>query len=240
MFSAVSFIHLQTKIHRRNRYVHRSSLIDDSLIVYDHNDFQSQERKERIILDLLAHKETIPQKIWEILRTEAKDMSTEDSRTSSLMASTLLIDNSFEQSLIDYLSNELQTPSIPATSVRNIFNEVVAYNSSISKAWILDLLATSIQDDSLPNLVSVFLCNKGYHALAAYRLCNSLWYKGQDNLARYFQSMISRVFGSDIHPACKIGPGCAISKASDVIIGETASVGRDCTFMQGVTLGKLR
>ena len=56
-------------------------------------------------------------------------------------------------------------------------------------------------------------------------MANSLWYRGRDGLAKYFQSLCSRTFGSDIHPACTIGRGCFMSSGSAIVIGETATIG---------------
>jgi serine O-acetyltransferase len=68
-------------------------------------------------------------------------------------------------------------------------------------------------------------------------MANFLWYNNRSGLARYFQSLVSRNFGSDIHPACIIGNGCVISSASGIIIGETAVIGNNCKIFEKVTLG---
>ena len=78
---------------------------------------------------------------------------------------------------------------------------------------------------------------KGFHALVAYRMANAIWNQGRKGLATYIQSVCSREFGTDIHPACYIGRGCVISSASNIVIGETAIVGEDCWISAGVTLG---
>ena len=46
-----------------------------------------------------------------------------------------------------------------------------------------------------------------------------------------------------MHPGAQIGGGCFIDHATSVVIGETATIGRDCTILHGVTLvgtGKAR
>lgn len=48
---------------------------------------------------------------------------------------------------------------------------------------------------------------------------------------------MTEVFGLDIHPGAVIGGGLMIDHGTGVVIGETAVVGRDCTFLHGVTLG---
>jgi len=175
--------------------------------------------------------------LWDLLKHEAENISKEDIRSATLMANSILVQNSLEEAIIDYLAYQLESPLFSATQIRNLFAETLAKNQSISNAWSLDLLATAISDSAMPTTVSAFLFNKGFHALATYRIGNSLWYSGRDGLARHFQSMVSRTFASDIHPACQIGPGCYFSSGSSMVLGETASVGRDCSFAHGVTLG---
>ena len=55
--------------------------------------------------------------------------------------------------------------------------------------------------------------------------------------AKMLQSIISRKFGMDIHPAAKIGRGLLIDHATNIVIGETAVVGNNVSFLHGVTLG---
>lgn len=175
--------------------------------------------------------------LWEVVKHEAKTIAAEDIRSSTLMANMILVPNSLEEAIIDCVTLQMDSPLFSATQLRNIFVEVLSNNRSIADAWSLDLLAAAINDPSMPTTVSALLFNKGYHALAAYRIAHSLWYTGRDSLARYFQSLISRSFDSDIHPACQIGPGCFVSSGSGIVLGETGSVGRDCSFSHGVTLG---
>lgn len=175
--------------------------------------------------------------LWEVIRHEAKSVSTEDLRAATLMANSILVQPSLESAIIDHIANLLENPFLSAPQIRDVCLDVVERNSSIVSAWALDLLAATINDHTLPNTASALLFNKGFHALVVYRVANSLWYSGRDALARYFQSLISRTFGSDIHPACSIGYGCYFSTGSDLVIGETASIGKDCYFSHGVTLG---
>src|SRR4029079_7713151 len=41
----------------------------------------------------------------------------------------------------------------------------------------------------------------------------------------------------DIHPAARFGQGIMIDHATGIVIGETAVVGNNCSFLHGVTLG---
>ncbi len=77
----------------------------------------------------------------------------------------------------------------------------------------------------------------GIHALLSHRVANALHESGVPLLPRTL-SMATRAFtGIEIHPAAKIGRGLFIDHGAGVVIGETATIGRDVTLYQGVTLG---
>lgn len=73
--------------------------------------------------------------------------------------------------------------------------------------------------------------------MAAYRLSHALWTAGRADLALAIQARVTEVFGLDIHPAAVLGGGLMVDHGTGVVIGETAVVGRNCTFLHGVTLG---
>ena len=45
------------------------------------------------------------------------------------------------------------------------------------------------------------------------------------------------MFGVDIHPAARFGKGIMLDHATGIVVGETAVVGDNCSFLQRVTLG---
>jgi len=53
----------------------------------------------------------------------------------------------------------------------------------------------------------------------------------------WLQSQASAAFGLDIHPAAEIGAAMMLDHGTGIVIGETAKVGDNCTFLHGVTLG---
>ena len=48
---------------------------------------------------------------------------------------------------------------------------------------------------------------------------------------------VSHLFDIDIHPAARIGKGIMFDHATGIVIGETAVVGDNVSFLHGVTLG---
>ena len=175
--------------------------------------------------------------IWDTIRYEATVLAGSDMKAATIMNNAVLSQPCLNEAIFDSLANELETPMLQATQIRNLFSDICAVNRSMSVALSVDLVACAMRDHSLPNAVSVLLFHKGFHSLVTYRFANVLWNRGQEGLARYFQSLASRTYGADIHPACRIGIGCFIASGSSIVIGETATVGVDCCISHGVTLG---
>ena len=78
---------------------------------------------------------------------------------------------------------------------------------------------------------------KGFQGLQAYRVAHALWCENRPFPAKMLQSIISRKFGMDIHPAARIGHGLLVDHATNIVIGETAVVGNNVSILHGVTLG---
>ena len=175
--------------------------------------------------------------IWDAIRYEASAISEGDLKAATLMSNFILSQPSLDEAVMEFVANQLEQPLFQATQIRNLFAEICAKNPKIASYWALDLMASALRDNSQPNVVSVLLFNKGFHSLVTYRIANALWLEGRDGLAIYFQSLSSRTFGSDIHPACRIGHGCSLSSGTGVVIGETAVIGNDCYISHDVTLG---
>lgn len=93
------------------------------------------------------------------------------------------------------------------------------------------------KDPAANNIVEVFLCYAGLHALIAHRIAHKLRYWKIPVLPRLI-SYWSRVFtGIEIHPGATIGRRFFIDHGMGVVIGETTIIGDDVLLYQGVTLG---
>ncbi|MGB0382949.1 MAG: serine O-acetyltransferase [Alphaproteobacteria bacterium] len=100
-----------------------------------------------------------------------------------------------------------------------------------------DLDAVSYRDPACRFPLEAVAFYKGFHAIAAYRVAHAWWSNERTIEARYVQSRVAEVFNVDIHPACVLGKGLMIDHAHNIVIGETARVGNDCSILHGVTLG---
>lgn len=93
------------------------------------------------------------------------------------------------------------------------------------------------KDPAAKNVWYVIFLYQGFHALVFYRLAHFLYRHRLFFLARLI-SQLGRFFtGIEIHPGAKIGRRLFIDHGSGVVIGETATVGNDCTIYHGSTLG---
>jgi serine O-acetyltransferase len=101
----------------------------------------------------------------------------------------------------------------------------------------LDLQAVATRSPSISSAFSAILFHNGFHALVCYRVGHRMWLAGRTGLAYYMQSIVSRKYSADIHPACKLGSGTYVRVGAGVVIGETAVVGNDVSILEGVTLG---
>lgn len=216
---------------------------DEELNINGTEGAQTHSTSDRRVLQLIpkVHERLLNEEysgtLWDAICYEASAISESDHKAATLMSNFILSQPSFESAVIDFVANQLATPLVQATSIRNLFAEICLKNPELSSVWALDLMASAMRDNSQPNAVSVLLFNKGFHSLVTYRISNALWLEGRDSIATYFQSLTSRTFGADIHPACKIGHSCSLSSATGVVIGETAVIGNFCSISHDVTLG---
>jgi len=77
----------------------------------------------------------------------------------------------------------------------------------------------------------------GVHALLIHRFSHCLWRKNWFWLGRFFSHLGRWLTGIEIHPGATIGRRVFIDHGMGIVIGETATIGDDCTLYHGVTLG---
>lgn len=93
------------------------------------------------------------------------------------------------------------------------------------------------KDPAAVNLIEVFCCYPGFHALFLHRVAHKLRYWKIPVIPRLI-SNVSRFFtGIEIHPGARIGKRFFIDHGMGVVIGETTIIGDDVLLYQGVTLG---
>ncbi len=93
------------------------------------------------------------------------------------------------------------------------------------------------KDPAARNILEVILLYPGFHIVVAHKLAHWLYKHELLFLAR-FVSQLARFFtGIEVHPGATIGRRLFIDHGKGIVIGETATIGDDCTIYHGVTLG---
>ena len=93
------------------------------------------------------------------------------------------------------------------------------------------------KDPAARNILEVMLLYQGFHILVFYRI-GHFFYKHKLLFIARLVSQIGRFCtGIEIHPGAKIGRRLFIDHGMGIVIGETATIGNDCTIYHGVTLG---
>ena len=93
------------------------------------------------------------------------------------------------------------------------------------------------QDPASHNILEVIILYPGFHILLFHRFAHFLYKHKLLFIARII-SQIGRFFtGIEIHPGAKIGRRLFIDHGMGIVIGETATIGNDCTIYHNSTLG---
>ena len=100
-----------------------------------------------------------------------------------------------------------------------------------------DIQSVFDRDPAARNVLEVFFCYPGLHAVWFHRIAHWFWTRQFYFLGRLI-SHFGRFFtGIEIHPGAKIGRKFFIDHGMGVVIGETAEIGDNVTMYHGVTLG---
>jgi serine O-acetyltransferase len=100
-----------------------------------------------------------------------------------------------------------------------------------------DIRAAQTRDPAAVSALEVVLAYPGFHARQLHRLAHSLYRRNLRLPARIVSHVSRGLTGIEIHPGARIGEGFFIDHGMGVVIGETAEIGNNCHFYQGVTLG---
>jgi serine O-acetyltransferase len=114
---------------------------------------------------------------------------------------------------------------------------LLAAHQDLGTTFRADLAAVFDRDPACNRYLEPLLYFKGFHALVTHRFANALWHEGRRDFALFLQSQSSRTFNVDIHPAARFGQGIMLDHGTGLVVGETAVVGNNCSFLHAVTLG---
>lgn len=175
--------------------------------------------------------------VWDLLRYEASLEAQREPLLVSFLHSTILNHPSLESSLAFLLANRLQSPAMMiATQLQSLILQTLSC-PTYRRSLRADMMAVRDRDPACNGLPDVFLYFKGFHALQSHRAAHRLWRSGKIQLAQYLQSQVSQIFQIDIHPKASLGQGIMLDHGTGIVIGETATVGHNCSILHHVTLG---
>jgi serine O-acetyltransferase len=175
--------------------------------------------------------------IWSSIRERALQRAASEPMLASFLHATILNHERFEDAVSFHLAGKLASSTLSAMQVREVINDAMTNDPSISDAVCADIRAVQERDPAVTCSLVPLLFLKGVHALIGYRVAHWLWIQGRELLALHFQNRISEVFSVDIHPAAKIGRGILMDHATSIVIGETAVIEDDVSLLHEVTLG---
>jgi len=175
--------------------------------------------------------------VWDAIVANARGILADEPAFGSLVVSTILNYDRFEEALAHRLAERLDHADVSADLIRQAFAEALDFRPEIGTEARADLAATLERDPACHRAIEPLLYFKGYQAIQTHRFANALWQLGRRDFALYLQSRSSQVFQVDINPQAKIGKGIMLDHGTGTVIGETAIVGDHVSIMQGVTLG---
>lgn len=189
-------------------------------------------------------KDVEAQKVWAHLQEEALATVAKDEFMREYLTAKLLKFKSFSEALMDNLAESFDCPAVSVEKwkmlFRGCYNDEIEYHpgkDTCELNGVRDLAAVRERDPSATNLLRPFLYFKGYRAVQAHRISHVLWRRGRQDAALLIQSRMCELWSVDIHPAAVLGGGLFIDHATGVVVGETAVIGNNCSFLHGITLG---
>ncbi|HKZ97139.1 MAG TPA: serine O-acetyltransferase [Hyphomicrobiaceae bacterium] len=175
--------------------------------------------------------------IWSELRREAEAAMAAEPALTGFVFATVMSHEHLEEAICHRIAQRLGHADVDAGLIVQTFQHVLASQPNLGAAFRADLQAVYDRDPACERYLEPLLYFKGFHALVTYRFAHELWRQGRKDFALYLQSQSSRIFTVDIHPAARIGRGIMLDHATGFVVGETAAVGDNCSFLHGVTLG---
>ena len=100
-----------------------------------------------------------------------------------------------------------------------------------------DIQTVLAKDPAARSTLDVIFFYPGLHALWLHRVAHFLWQHRLQFPARLLSHVSRFLTGIEIHPGARIGKRFFIDHGAGVVIGETAEIGDDVLFYQGVVLG---
>ncbi|MBR0491578.1 MAG: serine O-acetyltransferase [Clostridia bacterium] len=93
------------------------------------------------------------------------------------------------------------------------------------------------KDPACRSIIEAILLYPGFHALFFYRISHFFYCRNLFFIARLISQIARHITGIEIHPGAQIGRRLFIDHGMGIVIGETSTIGDDCTIYHNSTLG---
>lgn len=93
------------------------------------------------------------------------------------------------------------------------------------------------KDPACRNIIEAILLYPGFHILIFHRIAHFLYKHKLFFVARLISQIGRFLTGIEIHPGAQIGKRLFIDHGMGIVIGETTTIGNDCTIYHNATLG---
>ena len=93
------------------------------------------------------------------------------------------------------------------------------------------------KDPAARNILEVIILYPGFHVLVFYRIAHFFYCHKLFFIARLLSQLARFLTGIEIHPGAKIGRKLFIDHGMGIVIGETTTIGNNCTIYHNSTLG---
>ena len=109
--------------------------------------------------------------------------------------------------------------------------------ANVLKELYVDAKNICKKDPACRNVFEAIILYPGFHAIFFHKIAHFLYRKKFYFLARLISQIARHVTGIEIHPGAKIGKRLFIDHGMGIVIGETTTIGNDCTIYHNSTLG---
>lgn len=130
-----------------------------------------------------------------------------------------------------------EIPRDVARAAEDLLIEVRGKLPYLANLMATDLEAALTNDPAASGLEEILLSYPGIEAITVQRLAHELYLLKIPYLPRMMTEVAHSRTGIDIHPGAKIDESFFIDHGTGVVIGETATIGKQVTLYHGVTLG---
>jgi serine O-acetyltransferase len=130
-----------------------------------------------------------------------------------------------------------ESPKNPGKAAEEIVLAIRGRLPELAHLLATDLQAALKNDPAASGLEEIWLSYPGVEAITVQRLAHELYNLKVPYLPRIITELAHSRTGIDIHPGATIDNSFFIDHGTGVVIGETATIGKQVTIYHGVTLG---